>query len=225
MNLDAETIVGGLKVAGSSIAAGAVLWKWPVGPVVRWMRTAATNLSLVPVMAMRIDEVAAEFRTNGGSTVKDDLLWTRNELGRQSVMLEANAREVGELKQVQWQLMNDARRGIFQADAAGHVIHVNQTLCRITGRSADELRGNRWVIAVSDGSRDRMLKDWNDAVRFARDFDQAVEFLHTDGRRFIATVTARVMLDDDDAVIGWIGSVSKIPGTEAPAGSPNESKA
>jgi PAS domain S-box-containing protein len=71
--------------------------------------------------------------------------------------------------------------GIFQTDAAGACVYVNERWCEIAGMSADEAAGQGWLRALHPADRAAVCDAWRDAVAARRAFQMRYRFLRPDG--------------------------------------------
>ena len=72
--------------------------------------------------------------------------------------------------------------GIFQTDAAGRNVYLNAVGERLLGQSPEEARGSGWEGAIHPDDRERVLREWGDAVANEKVFQSEYRYLHRDGR-------------------------------------------
>lgn len=152
-----------------------------------------------------------EITPNGGSSIKDSMNFAVAELKRQTRDITALQLAVNRVAEIQRIANSDARCGIMEANGDGEVIGVNQTICRITGRTAEELRGNNWVNIIHPADRPVILTEWNGAVRHSRDCESRFRVKHLDGREFWVAFAARIIRDPDASAGGWLMIFNKVP--------------
>lgn len=169
------------------------------------------GLALVP-------EIAAELQPNGGASLRDvfdKLVRGQNYLvevtDHQTRLIADQGRRLHEWTETYWSLNQQARCGIFKTDAAGDCIKVNQTYCRLTGRTEAECFGGNWIYCIAPENRDEVMREWNAAVEHQRNFELNYIMMHSDGHLFPVLGKASVIRDPVGEVIGWIGTIAKIP--------------
>lgn len=107
--------------------------------------------------------------------------------------------------------MEEDERGYVETDAEGMLTHVNARWMAWTDMTLAQARGRGWVFAVHPGDRERVRREWEDAVRDERDGE--FEFRYVDSRRKETSVHARSTVVRDDhtgEVIGYIALISEV---------------
>src|SRR5690348_947543 len=78
-------------------------------------------------------------------------------------------------------LSNISPVGIFQADARGFYVYVNQRWCEMTGLTPTAAYGDGWTTAVDSADRERVGAEWESAVRGKTRFEAKFRFKRGDG--------------------------------------------
>lgn len=107
-------------------------------------------------------------------------------------------------------LASHAPVGIFQSDANGDNVFVNESWCAMAGISAEQARGPGWLDALHPDDRERVAAGWSDAVRNKSDSNAEFRFLRPDGVVTWLQGNAVPLVNDRDESIGYIGTVSDI---------------
>lgn len=127
--------------------------------------------------------IEAEFRPNGGSTLRDLVqLGAARQTARDDI---------------------DSEPG-FEADAAGNFIRANRALQRLAQRGSDGFLGAEWEHIVAEPDRDRVWDAWCDAVQRGRTFESAFDIIAVDGTRYQIDCIA-TPIRDGKSVTGWLG--------------------
>lgn len=136
-------VIGAL---GTIVGACAALWKYVLKPIKDWF----TNTNKL------WETIAAEFRPNGGGSMKDALnrIETRQ-------LIEVQVRKA---------LNNDAIYGIWESDAEGKCTYVNRTYQRIVGLNHDDLLGWGWINIVHTDDRAKLAQDWEQTLKQEREW-------------------------------------------------------
>ena len=108
------------------------------------------------------------------------------------------------------QLAATAPVGIFQTDAVGHYLYVNQRWTEMAGLSATEAAGTGWSQAVHPQDRGRVQTAWREAVDAGVPFDLRYRFLRADGAEIWVVGRAVASLAGDGEVTGFLGTVTDV---------------
>ncbi len=102
--------------------------------------------------------------------------------------------------------------GIFQSDAHGHFVYVNERWCEIAGMTAEESAGEGWSKGIHPDDRERLLAAWDQTVRSGGKF--ALEYRFGTPAGTVTWVSGRAIpvADDTGAVTGYLGAVEDITG-------------
>lgn len=191
--------------ATAIIGLGLLLWSRFVRPlVVEPVRSRAQHASaFVRRVGDVCETVERELRPNGGSSIRDTI--TRIEIRQ----IATEALSLATIQQM------DA--AVWRADRQGRCDYVSRALCRLTQRSADELKGFGWRNIVPESERESVMEEWTRAVREEREFSMHFEYQRPDGSRVPVLGEAFVMRDHGGRVIGFLGKATPI-GADAPTG-------
>ncbi len=100
--------------------------------------------------------------------------------------------------------------GIFETDAQGDCLFVNERWCELAGLSPEEAAGRGWVRALHPHDRDRVFAEWYDAARTRREFASEYRFQRPDGATFWLSGAATALRDAAGEVIGYLGTIADI---------------
>ncbi len=100
--------------------------------------------------------------------------------------------------------------GIFQTDAAANNIYLNDRACEITGLTMEEARGQGWSQTVHPEDRDRVTREWQQAVRESRMFKSEYRWLRRDGTCIWVLDQSVALRDENGEVTGFLGALSDI---------------
>lgn len=150
------------------------------------------------------DIVLAEFRPNGGNSMKDSI--TRIETNLQGVRNDAMRMEAR-----QWAIVASLPDPVFETNPEGECIRVNSAYMHLTGRSMQDVLGNGWEIVIHHEDRARVWQEWHDAVQRLRAFDSHYRIVDTDGEIFSVRCIAQPYKNPaDGTVLGYLGRVTEI---------------
>jgi PAS domain S-box-containing protein len=100
--------------------------------------------------------------------------------------------------------------GIFETDAEGRNVYLNPAAAEIMGQSPVDAQGAGWSRAVHPDDRERVLREWTEAVGAARVFSSEYRFARTDGTVVLVRGYASGVRDARGQVTGYIGVVIDI---------------
>jgi PAS domain S-box-containing protein len=100
--------------------------------------------------------------------------------------------------------------GIFQANALGECIYVNERWCEITGLDAEKSWGFGWTRALHPEDRERIVTEWHTALKKYRLFKSVYRFLHPDGRTIWVYGQTTGEKSKTGEIIGYLGTITDI---------------
>jgi PAS domain S-box-containing protein len=103
-----------------------------------------------------------------------------------------------------------APAGLFQTDAAGGYVYVNDRWSSITGVSAENAAGVGWLATLHPDDRERVTREWHEAIRRQRGFSAQYRLLSSRGDARVVTGEAQPVRDEAGAVISYVGLITDI---------------
>ncbi|HEX9734408.1 MAG TPA: ATP-binding protein, partial [Thermoanaerobaculia bacterium] len=100
--------------------------------------------------------------------------------------------------------------GIFQADARGQYLYVNESWCELAGLTAAESEGEGWTRTIDPDDRDRVLEAWGEAVRKARSFRNEYRIRRPDGQVFWVLGQTEAEADPQGSGVVFVGTITDI---------------
>jgi len=145
----------------------------------------------------KIEEMHAQFYTNGGGSMTDRMIRIENTLVAVS--------------QRQHVYLLEHKLGIFHTDDKGECIEVNRTYCRITERTEEECLGTGWVESIHPEDVDEVTLAWEKAVKGKRDFRMNYRMVRADGEEITIFSTAHPLRNPyTKIVIGFMGTIKRV---------------
>ena len=114
-----------------------------------------------------------------------------------------------------WTLAQLSPVGIFQTDADGNYLYLNERWCDIAGLTQQEALGQGWARSMHPDDRDRVLNEWQEATEHALPFKAEYRFQRTDGGTSWVLAEAAVQRSDSNKVTGYVGTVTELHRVEA----------
>ena len=100
--------------------------------------------------------------------------------------------------------------GIFQSDATGQIVYVNQQWKALTGLADGEWEDGRWAAALHPADAARLRDEWRRPSTLDNGSDDEIRWVHKDGSISWAHVVFRPIRDAGGRVSGYVGVVSDI---------------
>lgn len=100
--------------------------------------------------------------------------------------------------------------GIYQNDADGNCIYVNEKCCRLCGVERENLLAKNWVKCLFPGDRRRITARWQNSIRKKVPFQAEYRFQHPNGTVIWVLGQAVPEYDESGNFVGFIGSITDI---------------
>lgn len=100
--------------------------------------------------------------------------------------------------------------GIYQNDAEGNCIYVNEKCCELCGLDRSKLLGKNWMKNLYPEDRHRVVIQWNNAVRRKIPFHAEYRFNRLNGATVWVLGQAVPEFDESGTFKGFIGSITDI---------------
>lgn len=158
-----------------------------------------------------VEEIAKEFRPNGGTTMKDAV----NKLG---VDMSNVSKDVHDLKEKtlktaarQWALVATQKDPVFETDADGKHTRFNTTYVNLVERTTEDLIGNGWENTIYRPDADEVMQEWEDAVKKKRAFEMKFRiFARCTSTVYMVECVASPYFDHEGNMFGYIGRYMNI---------------
>ena len=145
------------------------------------------------VIMSRLDKISGMLVPNGGTSIADSL----NRIEHTVTFL--GARQLASL--------HTNPNPVFETNAKGEVIFVNNSYKKLFGIDAHDAEGMGWVNIIDNKYREDVVTKWFRAVSDKRTFDECIPLVGADGRHMDTHVVAYVIRDDQENMLGHHGEV------------------
>ena len=98
--------------------------------------------------------------------------------------------------------------GVYETDAAGNFLYVNDCWCALAGRDADSVVGESWACVVHPEDLERVVAEWRCSREDQREFSLEYRYLRPDGSATWVWCRAVELRDDQGEVSGYLGTCS-----------------
>lgn len=144
----------------------------------------------------KIQKMAEEFRPNGGSTLRDAI----NRIEEKVTLQEQKTLAI----------IKSLPLGSWVANEKGKFVDLNKSLCRITGRTESELKGDNWITWVHPNEKDDVFDEWKRCVDSDLNFDMEFTFVLPSGKLQKVHAIAYQLRDSNSKLIGFLGTLSAV---------------
>ena len=179
------------------------LWKKKIAPVHR-----------------QVKKIFAEAFSNGGSSIKDTVARIDKTVAEICDHLSASAHRMRTLLQAD-------RKPVFETDATGHFIWINDAYVEMCGRMPYDIYQTGWLTHVAQDERANVSEEWAACVSQVRDFDDEYTICnYKKNESYRVRVRATVLRGLNDKVMGYLGTVEilrRLSPSPTPASGSHES--
>lgn len=128
--------------------------------------------------------------------------------------------DITERKRVEAALLDSERRfrtltslapvGIFQTDAQGDCLFVNEKWCEFAGITQEQARGSHWPDALLPADQERVSAEWRAALEAGQEFASEFRFSTAQGNVSWLFAVALAMHDEHGTITGYLGTITDI---------------
>lgn len=131
---------------------------WHMIPWNEVLTSVGTLVALMLAFGNRkLKAILAETKTNGGSTLKDQMDRIEASVTNLALFIEAS--------------QHLTQKPLFKADEHGKFIWVNTAMARLVGGGLEDLRDLGWVSFIHPDDMSRVVREWSESVRDHRKFE------------------------------------------------------
>lgn len=171
------------------------------GTLAYGVRRAMLQLRELRELKRMANTILTELQPNGGGSMRDAVDKTAKDVAALKIGQSINSAR-------QWAMVAGAREAVIEFDAAGLCVRANRSFLQLTDRDLTEVRGNGWTNAVKYEDRDRVLLEWNQALKYARAFEASFKICDRDGNHVHAVkCTATPITTAEGDLVGYMGRV------------------
>jgi diguanylate cyclase (GGDEF)-like protein/PAS domain S-box-containing protein len=107
-------------------------------------------------------------------------------------------------------LATEAAVGVYETDAQGACLFVNDRWCQMTGYTAQESLGNGWVRAIHEEDREHVAVIWQECASWGREFSLEYRYRHRAGGVVWVIGSAVPLRNAAGQITGYLGSTVDI---------------
>lgn len=122
---------------------------------------------LIQAVHDKTDRIEAELSFNGGGSIKDAIF-----------RIETRLDELTETQKISLNLQNVS---YWISNEKGECTYASPALCKLIGRTEDEIKGNNWAAWLVKEDKERIYDSWMFSVEEKSPFDEIYSFQKDDG--------------------------------------------
>ena len=103
---------------------------------------------------------------------------------------------------------NGLTKPVWESDPTGFCIFANTAMLNLLKRRESEILGRSWVSIIHEEDRERVTKEWDDAISERRDFDLRYRWVGSDGTVYCIHAKASRLLDPAGVTLGHVAFVT-----------------
>ena len=107
-------------------------------------------------------------------------------------------------------LLSASPTGVFETDADGKCIYVNEKWCSLAGIDAHLAMGFGWSATLHPDDRKSVMEEWSASVTERRAFNLEYRFLRPEGSIVWVYGQSSALQDKDGNIEGYVGTVTEI---------------
>jgi PAS domain S-box-containing protein len=194
LNFPLENVEGTLAAVVGAVAAVGACYRALVRPAVRLIRQVLETCETV-------SEIAAQFKPNGGSSLRDSINRLENDSKKMKEQLVVNEQRVRAI-------LTDDNFALYETDREGQCIWANQTYLSLVGYAPEQMQGNGWIMAIAEEDRNRVVDEWFSAVHQQRESDLEFTIASRDGSRVKVRGHAYPLRNHLSELVGYFGQIT-----------------
>ncbi len=100
--------------------------------------------------------------------------------------------------------------GIFETDADGKCLYVNNRWCQFAGMTEEEAAGDGWARYIHPEDRERVFAQWSNAAQAGVPFKSEYRVVRPDGQQLWVIGQAEAIRGANDEITGYVGAIAEI---------------
>lgn len=184
------------QIAGI-LAALVALYRFVVSPLLRIVkRTRNTSEDLAKALPILL-ELSKTFSTNDGKLTLPGEIKELQQLSKINADL---LRALGNKLNLCW----------FRSDANGNCVYASNKLLELMGITLEQSLGSGWKNSICSKFRDKVIEDWDMAIKEKREFDLEYAYCQGLSHKEIQIHCHGYKIELGGEIIGYIGIVTPI---------------
>lgn len=140
----------------------------------------------------KLKKILAETKTNGGSSLRDQLNRIEQYVTHLTLWTEAG--------------QHLTAKPMFKSDQNGKFIWINTAFARMVGVGLEDLKGLGWLSFISDADQAKISKEWDESVADGRRFEAVFSIRNSYSREEKRVKAQAFPVQANTSVLGFIGT-------------------
>ena len=140
----------------------------------------------------KLKKILEQTKTNGGSTLKDQLNRVEDSLHNLTLWVEAS--------------QHLSQKALFKTDPKGKFLWVNLAFTRMVGMGSEELKDNGWMNTIHSDDFERVRSEWHNSIKEDRKFESFFRIRNTYNKETIQVKATAFPITAKDNTIGFLGN-------------------
>jgi PAS domain S-box-containing protein len=161
-----------------------------------WQEIITSLIGMVTILLSignsKLKKILAETKTNGGSSLKDQLNRIENHVTNLTLWTEAG--------------QHLTAKPMFKSDQSGRFIWINTAFARMVGVGLEDLKGLGWLSYISDKDQTRVSEEWEESVKDGRRFEATFSIKNIYSQEEKQVKARAFPVQNDKAILGFIGT-------------------
>lgn len=140
----------------------------------------------------KLKKILAETKTNGGSSLRDQLNRIEQHVTHLTLWTEAG--------------QHLTAKPMFKSDQNGRFIWINTAFARMVGVGLEDLKGLGWLSFIADEDQNRISKEWDESVKDSRRFEATFSIRNSYNQEEKKVRAQAFPVQANTSVLGFIGT-------------------
>lgn len=182
-----------LSTAAATVLGG--IYRWVVKPLSYLYKNTVKTFKIIEESAPTLAEIVAQFKPNGGHSLRDTIDKIQSELE----MVRGSQRAV----------LDSSPIAMFEAESNGNCLWVNRAWRDLAGITDSQAYGQGWQTSILEEDRKRVKDEWLESVAQHRDFNSDYSFRNVlTGKISKVKGYGRMVVDKSTKNRTYMGTVS-----------------
>lgn len=171
-------------------------WKPTKEKFVAWIMLRRTRRKRLDLLITKVEEIAAELRTNGGSSLKDMVMDTQKKVEH----IKARVKHQDET----------STTPIFELDGRCFVTFVNCAFRELVNAEEQDLKHRNYLSRIHPDDRSRVIRELQEAIDNKCPIDTTARFRFDSSHYVQVRMLANPDVRLDGELIGFFGTAAKV---------------
>lgn len=180
------------------ITAAVTFLPFAWGQFMKFARKVKQKFLYYEEMQLKIEKIFAEVTPNHGTSIKDKINKTCEQLAKNNELTEKI------FYRQRW-MLDHQDIAIFESDAEGNCVWANNAYLSLVKRDLSFVLGNGWKNIIDENDRERVIHNWQAAIKDGISAEDSYNIVDSDGKIIKVACVAR-----KTDKTGYIASIRRI---------------